>query len=28
VFPPRPEVIARILIYQAKKLRSKVRERR
>ncbi len=28
VFPPRPEVLARILIYQAKKLRSKVRERR
>jgi steroid delta-isomerase-like uncharacterized protein len=28
VFPPRPEVIARILIYQAKKLRSRVRERR
>jgi steroid delta-isomerase-like uncharacterized protein len=28
VFPPRPEVLARILIYQAKKLRSRVRERR
>jgi steroid delta-isomerase-like uncharacterized protein len=28
VFPPRPEVVARILIYQAKKLRSRVRERR
>ena len=28
VFPPRPEVIARILIHQAKKLRSRVRERR
>ena len=28
VFPPRPEVLARIFIYQAKKLRSKVRERR
>jgi steroid delta-isomerase-like uncharacterized protein len=28
VFPPRPEVLARIFIYQAKKLRSRVRERR
>lgn len=28
VFPPRPEVLGRILIYQAKKLRSRVRERR
>jgi steroid delta-isomerase-like uncharacterized protein len=28
VFPPRPEVLARILIYHAKKLRSRVRERR
>ena len=28
VFPPRPEVLARILIYQAKRLRSRVRERR
>jgi predicted ester cyclase len=28
VFPPRPEMVARILIYQAKKLRSRVRERR
>ena len=28
VFPPRPEVLARILIYQAKKLRSRVRQRR
>jgi predicted ester cyclase len=28
VFPPRPEVIARILIHQAKKLHSRVRERR
>ncbi len=28
VFPPRPEVLTRILIYQAKKLRSRVRERR
>lgn len=28
VFPPRPEVLGRILIYQAKKLRSWVRERR
>ena len=28
LFPPRPEVIARILIYQVNKLRSRVRERR
>ncbi len=28
VLPPRPEVLARILIYQAKKLRSRLRERR
>lgn len=28
VFPPRPEVLARILIHQAKKLRSRVSERR
>jgi steroid delta-isomerase-like uncharacterized protein len=28
VFPPRPGVVARILVYQAKKLRSRVRERR
>ena len=28
VFPPRPEVVARIPIYQAKKLCSRVRERR
>ena len=28
VFPPRPEIIARILIYHATKLRSRVRERR
>jgi steroid delta-isomerase-like uncharacterized protein len=28
VFPPRPEVLGRILIYQAKKLRSRVRKRR
>ena len=28
VFPPRPEVLARILIHQAKKLRSRLRERR
>ena len=28
VVPPRPEVLARILIYQAKKLRSRVRQRR
>ncbi len=28
VFPPRPEVLARILIYHAKKLCSRVRERR
>ena len=28
VFPPRPEVLGRILIYQAMKLRSWVRQRR
>ena len=28
VFPPRPEVLARILLHQAKKLRSRLRERR
>ncbi len=28
VFPPRPEVLARIVIYQANKLRSRMRERR
>ncbi len=28
VLPPRPEVLARILIHQAKKLRSRLRERR
>jgi steroid delta-isomerase-like uncharacterized protein len=28
VFPPRPGVLARILVYQANKLRSRVRERR
>ena len=28
VFPPRPEVLARILIYQAKTLRSRLRARR
>ncbi len=28
VFPPRPEVLGRILIHQAKKLRSRLRERR
>jgi len=28
VFPPRPEVLARILIHQTKKLRSRIRERR
>jgi steroid delta-isomerase-like uncharacterized protein len=28
VFPPRPEVLGRILLYQARKLRSRVRERR
>ena len=28
VFPPRPEVLARILIHQVKKLRSRLRKRR
>ncbi len=28
LFPPRPEVLARILVYQAQKLRSRVRDRR
>ena len=28
VLPPRPEVLARILLHQAKKLRSRARERR
>ena len=28
VFPPRPEMLARILIYQAKKLRSGLRSKR
>jgi steroid delta-isomerase-like uncharacterized protein len=28
VFPPRPEVLARILIHQTKKLRSRIRGRR
>jgi steroid delta-isomerase-like uncharacterized protein len=28
VFPPRPGVLARILVYQANKLRSRVRDRR
>jgi steroid delta-isomerase-like uncharacterized protein len=28
VFPPRPEVLARILLYQANKLRSRLRARR